>query len=87
MYKINYTHAAARDLRRLKGNRPMLERIDRTILTLKENPRPNGVEKLAGDTKFRVREGDYRIVFEIDEETKSVLITRVRDRKDAYRDL
>ncbi len=66
MYKIQYTPAAGRDLKRLKGNQPVLKSIDATIVALKNNPRPNGVEKLSGDTKFRIRDGDYRILFEID---------------------
>jgi mRNA interferase RelE/StbE len=86
MYTIDYTHAAEKDLKRLKGNRPMLERVDATILGLEEEPRPNGVEKL-DDNRFRVREGDYRIIFKIDDESKKVLITRVRDRKEVYRNL
>ena len=86
LYEIQYTGAAARDLKKLKGNRPVLESIDRKIVALRANPRSHGVEKLTDDTTYRVRDGEYRILYEIDDKAKTVLITRVRDRKEAYRD-
>lgn len=83
-YAIDLTTAAARDLKALKNNRTVLESIDRTILALGLNPRPNGVEKLDGKL-HRVRDGEFRVLYEIDDESRNVLVTRVRNRKDVYK--
>lgn len=85
LYDIKYTHAAGRDLKRLKKNRAVLKSIDITITSLRTTPRPNGAEKLSGETKYRIRDGEYRILYEIDDTDKQVLVTRVRDRKDVYK--
>lgn len=48
------------------------------------NPRPPGSLKLTADEGYRLRSGDYRILYRIDEEKKAVYIYRIKDRKDAY---
>ena len=83
-YEIHYTAAAGRELKRLKNNSRVLRSIVATIRTLATNPRHNGVELISGNT-YRIRDGEYRIVFEIDDRTRRVLITRVADRKDVYK--
>lgn len=56
------------------------------MLTLAENQRPNGVTKLSGvDHVYRIRVGDYRIVYEIQDATIVVTIIRVRHRREVYR--
>lgn len=84
-YRIEVTNAAERDLRALPGN--VLKRVDARILSLGENPRPDGVKKLAGaDDLYRVRVGDYRIIYEIrDRVTLVTTIVAVRHRGRAYR--
>ena len=61
---------------------------DRLILTLRslaKDPRPNGVKKLKGyDNTYRVRVGDYRIIYEIKDRELIVLLLSVSHRKDAY---
>ena len=61
---------------------------DRLILTLRslaDDPRPNGVKKLKGyDNTYRVRVGDYRIIYEIKDRELIVLLLSVSHRKDAY---
>ena len=61
---------------------------DRLILTLRSlanDPRPNGVKKLKGyDNTYRVRVGDYRIIYEIKDRELIVLLLSVSHRKDAY---
>ena len=61
---------------------------DRLILTLRslaDDPRPNGVKKLKGyDNTYRVRGGDYRIIYEIKDRELIVLLLSVSHRKDAY---
>ena len=86
LYDIEYTHAAGRDLKKLRKNRAVLKSIDATITSLKTNPRPNGAEKLSGETKYRVRDGEHRILYEINDTDRKVLVTRVRDRKDVYKE-
>jgi mRNA interferase RelE/StbE len=63
----------------------LFARIDRKILTLAENPRPSGCKKLRGSKDlWRIRIGDYRVVYAIDETRRRVDILRVRHRRDVY---
>jgi mRNA interferase RelE/StbE len=62
------------------------ERIFEAVENLAENPFPHGAEKLSGsEHAYRIRLGDYRIVYEVVTESKLVEIQRVRHRKDVYR--
>ena len=62
------------------------ERIVGAVENLAENPFPHGVEKSSGsEHAYRIRLGDYRIVYEVVAESKLVEIQRVRHRKDVYR--
>jgi mRNA interferase RelE/StbE len=64
------------------------EIIAKAISTLKENPRPPRVKKLADSGLWRIRVGRYRIVYDIDDETRVVTLVRVaRRREDTYKDL
>ena len=84
-YQIKFKSSAAKEFRKLPSL--IKERIQETVNQLTENPRPSGVVKLKGDDQlFRIRIGDYRIVYEIDDSAKLVRVTRVRHRKDVYRD-
>ena len=84
-YEVRLKPAALRDLKRLPkdARRRALEKIE----SLAAAPRPPGARKLlaAGDL-YRVRVGDYRILYEVQDGERRVLVARVRDRKDAYRD-
>lgn len=83
-YSINVSPAARRDLKRLAHDQ--LERIDERIPALAKDPRPAGSEKLSQtDNIYRVRDGDYRIVYAIRDAVEQVELVRVRDRKDVYR--
>ena len=59
--------------------------IRKKILLLSENPRPFGCKKLTNDEGHRVRSGDFRILYRIDDHAKEVIIYRVKHRKDVYR--
>ena len=48
-------------------------------------PRPIGAEKLSGEEKYRVRQGDYRILFTIDDAERAVMIVKIGQRDDVYR--
>lgn len=83
-YQIQLLPAAIRDLGRLE---PLTrQRIADKISTLAAEPRPHGVEKLAGrDSRYRVRVGDYRIIYEIHDQRVLVLVARVGHRREVYR--
>ena len=86
MYDIELTRNATRELRRL--NNPILRRLLNAIEDLKENPRPQGSKKLVNTEElWRIRVGDYRIVYSIADEVKIVTITRVAHRRDVYNSL
>jgi mRNA interferase RelE/StbE len=57
------------------------------LLKLEKDPRPRGVEKVRGTELWRIREGDYRVVYHIDDESKVVAVVRIGHRRDIYRDL
>jgi len=62
MYRVEFSHRAARAFRNLPPD--VQRRLDSTILALAENPRPPGCLKLSGEQSlWRVRVGDYRIVY------------------------
>ena len=86
MYQILYEKRVYKDLDRIPAKD--LDRIHQTILSLESNPRKAGTKKLQSFTnRYRIRQGDYRIVFTIDEATKAVIIVLVRHRKEVYRAL
>lgn len=60
-------------------------RIVTRIQGLETDPRPPGSEKLSGEEKYRLRQGDYRILYEILDQELLVTVVRVANRKDAYR--
>lgn len=66
--------------------RNVLACVDRVVLSLVADPRPAGVKKLSGpESLYRVRVGDYRIVYQIADSELQVLVVRVRHRSTAYR--
>ena len=83
-YQVEITPSAQRDFKRLPHE--IVRRVDAAILALEENPRPSGCVKLEGsDSDYRVRIGDYRILYEVNDAKKFVTIAHVRKRSDAYR--
>jgi mRNA interferase RelE/StbE len=83
-YNVVVKPSAAKDVAQI--SRIDQERIGRHIQALVDNPRPFGSEKLKGfDFTYRVRQGDYRIVYDIDDATATVFVLKVRHRKDVYR--
>lgn len=83
-YTIEFSRPARKQLAELPAN--VKVRLAVAIDALAENPRPQGVEKLSGyEDRYRVREGDYRIIYTIRDAALIVLIVRVGHRKDVYR--
>ena len=84
MYEVYLERAAERDLGRLPGE--TFYRIVPRIRALAENPRPPGCRKLTGsENDWRIRIGDYRVIYEIDEGQRVVRVFRIRHRREAYR--
>lgn len=82
-YRIEIAAQARKEIVALP--KAVLRRVDARILSLSDNPRPHGVKKLTGDEDFyRVRVGEYRIVYQINDKVLLVLIVRVRHRWKVY---
>jgi mRNA interferase RelE/StbE len=84
VFRIEWKKSTRKDLRKLP--RAAVDRIVEAVENLAEDPFPHGVEKLSGsEHAYRIRLGDYRIVYEVVAELKLIEIQRVRHRKDVYR--
>ena len=82
-YSLVIKRSAERELRRLpKAN---LSRVVQRIRELAHNPRPSGSEKLSGQDRYRVRQGDYRVVYSVDDEERLVEIVKIGHRREVYR--
>ena len=85
MYKIELRRRAQRALDRLpKGD---FSAILDALKGLANTPRPKGVEKIKSAGLWRIRQGDYRIVYSIDDSQKSVTVLRIGHRREIYRSL
>lgn len=83
VYRIVVTSAARRVINHLEVS--IKTRILARIDTLASNPRPPGAIKLEGQQSYRVRVGDYRIVYMVEDEIVTVTIIRVGHRREVYR--
>jgi len=84
MYRVFLERAAEKQLKQLSAK--LHDRVIAAIQSLVNNPRPTGCRKLGGtDNDWRIRVGDYRIVYEIDDAAREVRINRVRHRREVYR--
>lgn len=84
-YQIEISNKAAKQLKKLSTD--IRDRINEKILELAENPRPSGVVKLENtENQYRIRVGNYRILYEIQDDVLIVKVVRVGHRKDVYRD-
>ncbi len=85
-YKVVFKPSVEKDLRTLPKS--VIERVFRRIELLGSNPFPRQSMKLAGaEQLYRVRVGDYRIVYGVDKKAKQVLVHYVRHRQDVYRQI
>lgn len=83
-YNIEWKSSAAKELKKLP--KAIIVKVVATVESLRETPRPDGVRKLTGsEHTYRVRVGEYRVVYNIFDRTLVIEVIRVRDRKDAYR--
>ena len=85
-YRIEFRPAAFRDLEKL--DKGLQRRIVARIEALAVDPFPSGIKKLQGaDNLYRLRVGDYRVLYEVDAGVLLVLVVRVGPRKEIYRRL
>ncbi|HLA87642.1 MAG TPA: type II toxin-antitoxin system RelE/ParE family toxin [Anaerolineales bacterium] len=83
-YRIEWKNSAYKELQKLP--RQMITRIIAAVAGLSNDPYPSGVKKLIGSERsYRIRVGDYRVIYEIIENKLIIEIVRVRHRKDVYR--
>ncbi|UNC93092.1 type II toxin-antitoxin system RelE family toxin [Candidatus Contubernalis alkaliaceticus] len=82
-FDIRFKESVAKDLRQLpvKDIKRILRRID----TLIDEPRPTGCEKLSAQERYRVRQGDYRIIYEINDEEHIIIVIKVGHRREVYK--
>ena len=84
MYRVLLERAAEKDLSRLSSE--IHDRVIGAIQSLAQNPRPPGCRKLTGSkSDWRIRVGDYRVVYEIADAVRIVRVNRVRHRREVYR--
>ena len=82
-YSLLIKPSAANELEVLpfKDRKKIITRIE----ALASEPRPHGCEKLSGQDQYRIRQGDYRVVYSVEDETRTVLVVKVGHRRDVYR--
>jgi len=82
-YRVEFTAAAARQMKKLP--RPARDRVLEAIDGLADTPRPHGAKKLVGEqTAWRIRIGDYRVIYDILDEQLTVTVVRAAHRREVY---
>jgi len=82
-YRLVFRQSVAKDLRAIP--KQDIERILIRVNALAEDPRGAGCEKLSGQERYRVRQGQYRIIYEIADQRLIVTVVKVGNRRDVYR--
>ncbi|MDH5585817.1 MAG: type II toxin-antitoxin system RelE/ParE family toxin [Nitrospirota bacterium] len=83
-YRLTFRKSVSKDLRAIPPND--LSRVLKRIEALADDPRPMGSEKLSGQERYRVRQGVYRIVYEIFDEELVIIVVKVGHRREVYRE-
>ncbi len=82
-YKVFLKRSAEKELRGISA--PHLPKIVEKIKTLFQNPRPLGAQLLKGEGRyFRLRQGDYRMIYEVDDLNQKVTIIKIGHRREVY---
>ncbi|MCB1307138.1 MAG: type II toxin-antitoxin system RelE/ParE family toxin [Leptospiraceae bacterium] len=82
-YEVSILRRAQRQLAAF--DRTIRSRIQPVLISLSENPRPPGSRKLSGRDGWRIRIGDYRVIYEINDEALTITVLDIGHRKDIYR--
>ena len=84
-YRLVIKASAAKELEAVDGKRNR-QRLVAAIGSLADDPRPSGAEKLSGmKDRFRIRVGDYRVVYAIEDDILTVYVVKVGHRREVYR--
>lgn len=82
-YKVELKASAQKELERLPSK--LIERIIPKLEDLSTEPRPRGSKKLkGGDREHRIRVGEYRVIYTIEDARRSISVTRIRHRSEVY---
>lgn len=81
-YKILIKPSAIKELKNISN--PDFDRITERIRKLSLDPRPKGCEKLSHQEKYRVRQGNYRIIYLVDDAKQEIIIYKIGHRRDIY---
>jgi mRNA interferase RelE/StbE len=81
-YELKFRLSVARDLRTVL--RRDMEQLPARLLSLAENPRPDDCERLSGQARYRLRHGECRVVYEVDDEAGVVLVVKVAQRRENF---
>lgn len=84
-YRVDILPQASKSLAKLGSD--LGERIYRALKELAKNPRPAGVKKMSGKEAWRIRVGDYRVIYEIHDGLLLILVIEIGHRRDIYRSL
>lgn len=82
-YRIEIKRSAAKELERIPPKDR--DRIAEKIRSLSSDPRPTQAKKLSGEEKYRIRQGDYRILYQIQEDIVMIVIVKIGHRRDVYK--
>ena len=86
-YKLVIKRSAAKEIESI-GQKKTRQRVVERIRSLAENPRPHGCEKLSGKhPRYRIRQGPFRILYEIKDDELVVYVVKVADRRNVYKRL
>ncbi len=83
MYKILFTSRVLKELNELENT--IYLKVREKIFTLADDPRPVGSLKLTSENGYRIRSGDFRILYEINDNMKTVTLLRIGHRRDVYK--
>ena len=83
LYRVIVKQSVFKDLKKLR--KKDVKRILTAIQALAENPRPPQAKKLSGQDRYRIRQGNYRILYSIEDDRLIVCVVKVGDRRDVYR--
>ena len=82
-YRLLFTRSALREMERLP--RPVLALLRPRLDELIQQPRPYGSQKLTGTPYYRIRQGDYRVLYSVDDGARTVEIIKIGHRREVYR--
>lgn len=85
-YRVLIKPSAAKEIEKIARKRDR-QRVVAKIESLADEPRPAGVRKLSGRERYRLRQGEYRIVYSVEDDVLIVYVVKVGHRRDVYREL